>query len=67
MTPETKERLTLKELRICARLRQRHELMIVRPMLEDLVRAAYPMLADKCLCSRCLFEELHRGADRVEC
>ena len=64
MTPETKERLTLKELRVCARLRHRHELMTVRPMLEDLVRQAYPRLANKCLCARCLTRELQSGAGR---
>ena len=64
MTQETKERLTMKELRIIARLRQRHELMTVRPILEDLVRQAYPSLARSCLCANCLTAALSSGAGR---
>ena len=52
----------LKDLRIEAGLRQRRELMIVRPMLEELVRLAYPQLSERCLCSRCLMEALQHGA-----
>lgn len=54
----------LKHLKSIAKLKRDHELRTVRPMLEDLVRAAYPRLAMRCLCSACLREELQRGADR---
>ena len=67
MTPETKPRQTLKELRIIARLRQDHELRMAREMLEDLVRQAYPRLKTKCLCSKCLFAELQRSAGHGKC
>ena len=67
MTPETKERLSLKDVQYMARLRKKQELMTVRAILEDLVRQAYPRLANKCLCARCLTRELQRGAGNAKC
>ena len=61
---DNRPRQALKELRYIARLRQNRELLVVRSMLEDLVRAAYPRLANKCLCARCLTVELQSGAGR---
>ena len=61
---EKRHRLRLRELRYIANLRKIQELESVRPILEDLVREAYPSLEDKCLCSRCLTYELRRGAGR---
>ena len=42
-----------------AREKQRVELEQARSLLELLVREAYPELAKRCLCSRCLRRVLH--------
>jgi len=63
----TERPLPMKDLRFIASMKLQREMKTVRPMLEDLVRAAYPHLKEKCLCSQCLLLELQRGAGRVTC
>ena len=50
----------MKQLRLLADMKKVRELERARVLLEDLVRAAYPSLTGKCLCSRCLGNELRR-------
>ena len=54
----------MKEIKALARRKRDYELKSVRPLLEDLVRAAYPLLKEQCLCSRCLMKSIKDGAGR---